>query len=199
MATLTAGHGLLNAARRDRQISLVRMRGSAWLEPPFDGRPWTGVRRTYRSRRPMLAPILLITTTEEDVHAKGRRTLQVPEVLQPYLLALIEGKQPTDPLFSNPEGGRFHRAWPRKWVQRICTEVRVPVVTAHGQRGLHSTLAVEAGVTSRAVADALGHESFATTAQSYANPEAVGRATQARALKVLDGGKGGRSLAAGRP
>lgn len=115
---------------------------------------------------------------------KGKRTLRVPEMLRPYLRDLAEGKQPGDLLF-----GLHDRSWPRNWVQRICDEAKVPVVTAHGQRGLHSTLAVEAGETSRAVADALGHESFTTTARSYARPEAVENARQVRALRVLDGGK----------
>jgi len=58
------------------------------------------------------------------------------------------------------------RGWPRAWVQRICEE-GVMKVTAHGNRGLHGTLSIEAGVTPRAVADALGHESFKqTTARS---------------------------------
>jgi hypothetical protein len=56
-------------------------------------------------------------------------------------------------------------------------------------RGLHSTLAVDAGVTSHAVASALGHEPFKTTAQSYARKEAVSGAKQRRALRVLAGGK----------
>jgi Phage integrase family len=107
---------------------------------------------------------------------KGKRTLRVPEMLRPYLRVLAEGKRSGDLLF-----GHRDRGWPRHWVQRICGEAAVPQVTAHGQRGLHSTLAVEAGETSRAVADALGHESFTTTARSYAQPEAVGNARQARA------------------
>jgi integrase len=71
----------------------------------------------------------------------------------------------------------------------------VPVVTAHGHRGLHSTLAVEAGVTSRAVADALGHESFKTTTPSYAQAGGVGLAQQARVLTVLQGGKDAEKIA----
>lgn len=116
---------------------------------------------------------------------KGKRTLQIPEVLRPYFAALAEGKRPDALLF-----GHRDRDWPRSWVKRICREAGVPEVTAHGQRGLHSTLAVEAGVTARAVADALGHESFTTTAQSYAKPEAIDRARQERTLKVLQGGLG---------
>jgi integrase len=119
---------------------------------------------------------------------KGRRTLLVPDELRPYMQALAKGKGPNDLLF-----GKHHRDWPRHWVQRICREAGVPVVTAHGQRGLHATLAVEAGVTSRAVADALGHESFKTTAQSYARADGVGLARQTRALSVLQGGKNRRA------
>ena len=47
-----------------------------------------------------------------------------------------EGKSPEAKLF-----GEHWRDWVRKWVQRICEAAGVPVVTAHGMRGLHSTLA----------------------------------------------------------
>jgi hypothetical protein len=59
-----------------------------------------------------------------------------------------------------------------------------PMVSA-----LHSTLAVDSGITSHAVAAALGHESFKTTAESYAQREAVAGAQQKRVLGVLGGGK----------
>ncbi|MCA9675418.1 MAG: tyrosine-type recombinase/integrase [Myxococcales bacterium] len=120
----------------------------------------------------------------ESKTAKGRRTLEVPPVLRPFLLELAEGKKPDELLF-----GYHDRAWPRTWVQRICRKAGIPVVTAHGQRGLHGTLSIAAGITPRAVADALGHESFATTARSYARPEAVGQAAHRRTLKVLEGGR----------
>ncbi len=55
-------------------------------------------------------------------------------------------------------------------------------------RGLHSTLAVDSGITSHAVAAALGHGSFKTTAESYAQRDAVAGVQQRRAL----GGDGGR-------
>ncbi len=116
----------------------------------------------------------------------GRRRQQVPELLQPYLARLAAGKQPMDLLF-----GKHDRAWPRQWVQRLCAAAKVPVVTAHGMRGLHSTLAIETGVTAHAVAAALGHESPATTFQHYATPTAVGNARQERALRVLQGGRQG--------
>ena len=48
---------------------------------------------------------------------------------------------------------------------------------------------MDSGITSHAVAAALGHESFKTTAESYAQREAVVGAQQRRVLGVLAGGK----------
>jgi integrase len=114
----------------------------------------------------------------------GRRKLQVPDFLQPYLVRLAKGREPMAALF-----GEHWRDWPRKWVQRICKAAGVPKVTAHAMRGLHSTLAVDSGITSHAVAAALGHGSFKTTAESYAQRDAVAGVQQRRALEVMTGGK----------
>jgi integrase len=84
--------------------------------------------------------------------------------------------------------GRHWRDWPREWVQEICTKAGVPVVCAHSMRGLHSTLAMDAGVTGHVVAASLGHEHVSTTVQSYAKAEAVAGAQQRRTLRVLSGG-----------
>ena len=56
-------------------------------------------------------------------------------------------------------------------------------------RGLHSTLALEHGASAHVVASSLGHESFSTTVESYAKPEAIAGARQRRVLTVLDGGQ----------
>ena len=74
-------------------------------------------------------------------------------------------------------------------MKRICDAAGVPKVTAHGMRGLHSTLAVENGVSAHVVAASLGHESSTTTIQSYVKPEAVSGAQQRRVLTVLEGGR----------
>lgn len=114
----------------------------------------------------------------------GRRTLQVPDVIRPYLKALAEGKRPEEALF-----GHHWRDWVRKSVRRICVASKVPAVTAHAMRGLHSTLALEHGASAHVVAASLGHESISTTLQSYAKPEAVEGAKQRRVLTVLQGGE----------
>lgn len=114
----------------------------------------------------------------------GKRTLPVPEFLQPYLRQVAKGKAPSDSLF-----GRHWRDWPREWVQRICRAAKVPEVTAHGMRGLHGTLAVERGATTHVVAQALGHESETTSRESYISREAITHADQRRVLTVLAGGR----------
>ena len=114
----------------------------------------------------------------------GKRTLPVPEFLQPYLKVIAKGKKSEDLLF-----GHHWRDWPREWVQRICRTAKVPEVTAHGMRGLHGTLAVERGATTHIVAQALGHESETTSRESYISREAITGADQRRVLTVLAGGR----------
>jgi integrase len=117
------------------------------------------------------------------VSEAGKRTLPVPEFLQPYLRDIIKGKKPTGLLF-----GKHWRDWPREWVvQRICKTAKVPQVTAHGMWGLHGTLAVEKGATTHVVAQALGHESDTTSRESYISREAITGADQRRVLGVLAG------------
>jgi hypothetical protein len=48
-------------------------------------------------------------------------------------------------------------------------------------RGLHATLAIRQGVSSQAVAAALGHGSFAVTARHYADPSTL-HAVQTQAV-----------------
>jgi len=110
----------------------------------------------------------------------GRRTLEVPEEIVPLLLRQAGNRPGMEPLFAHRTRGIA-----RKWVQRICRRAGVMVVGAQSMRGLHATLAVKAGITSHAVASALGHTSFSTTARSYAKPEAVEGAKQQRAMAVL--------------
>lgn len=87
-------------------------------------------------------------------------------MLRAYLQQLTVNREPEERIF-----GAHWRDWIRKSVRRICEAAGVPMVTAHGMRGLHSTLAVEHGVSAHVVAASLGHESIATTIQSYVRPE----------------------------
>ena len=111
----------------------------------------------------------------------GRRTVEIPAMLQPYLIALSRGKAPTELLF-----GKHWRDWPRHWVKRICKKSGVPLVCAHAMRGLHSTLAIAAGASSHVVAASLGHESVSTTFESYVAPGVREQAVQRQVLRRLE-------------
>jgi integrase len=114
----------------------------------------------------------------------GKRPLWVPSLLQELLREQAEGKEPMQLLL-----GYHDRAWPRLWVQRICADVKMPKITAHGMRGLTATLALEAGYDPDVVAKMMGHASSTTTTQSYAAPGAGEAARQERALRMVAGGR----------
>lgn len=136
----------------------------------------------------------------KDLDAKGRvlhisdgktderRTaLPVPEDLQPYLLRAAKGKLPEAPLFASERTGGHHwRDWPREQVQRICRLASVPVVTAHGMRGLRATLEVLAGRGLQGAAAALRHaDQGATAERSYVAPAAAAAASSDRVFRIL--------------
>lgn len=115
----------------------------------------------------------------------GRRTLETPLPLRPFLIDLARNRDGSALLF----GGPHLRGWPLFWTKRICALADVPKVSAHAMRGLHATLAMEAGATSHVVAGALGHTSDAVTVEHYAAPGAGAAATQRAAMGVLEGGR----------
>jgi integrase len=125
---------------------------------------------------------------------RSKRALEVPEMLRPYLLGLVEGRQPDEQLFGRP-AGRVPREWEanekaprdRHWVLRqthvLCSQAKVPVVCAHSLRGLHATLATEAGATPHLVATALGHSSTQVAERHYTDGVTAHRA---KTRKVVD-------------
>lgn len=108
------------------------------------------------------------------------RPVRIPLVIRPHVLELCQGKAPTDRLF-----GQHWRDWPRHWVERICEKAKVPKVCAHSMRGLHATLSITAGMSPELVAACLGHESSATTLESYALPGSAEAAAAAITQAVL--------------
>lgn len=110
----------------------------------------------------------------------GKRTVEIPVILQPYFKELSEGREPDQLLF-----GHHWTDWVRKSVQRICRAAGVPEVSAQAMRGLHGTLAEESGVSAHAVARTLGHESTTTTHAHYTQKSAVDNAKQRRVTARL--------------
>ena len=113
----------------------------------------------------------------------GRRVLEVPAILRPHLVALAAGRSPFDPLVGMTREG----AWAA--VRRLCRIAGVPVVSPHGLRGTHSSLARAAGATAEVVAGQLGHAGTAVQDAHYVAPGIAQLVTQQRALRVLDGGR----------
>jgi integrase len=127
----------------------------------------------------------------------GRRTLEVPAVLRPYLVACAKDKSPDRYLFeaSYPasviatrvtEPGKPHwRDWIIGNVHRICGLAEVPEVTAHAMRGLLATLTAERGLAGHLIAATLGHEDERVTMNAYAKPGAAATGVNRRGLTLL--------------
>lgn len=118
----------------------------------------------------------------------GRRTLEVPEVLRPLLVACAEGKARESHLFETEEGKPHWRDWIIGNIRRICDAAEVPRVTAHAMRGLLATLTAERGLAGHLIAATLGHEDERTTMTAYAAPGAAAAGSNRRGLVLLQGG-----------
>jgi len=118
----------------------------------------------------------------------GRRTLEVPDVLRPYLVASCEGKEPDRYLFESEPGKPHWRDWILHNVHRICDLAKVPKVTAHAMRGLLATITAERGLAGHLIAATLGHEDERTSMTAYAAPGAADAGVRRRGLVVLKGG-----------
>jgi integrase len=123
----------------------------------------------------------------------GRRPLDVPEVLRPLLAAQAKGRKPDALLFPTrvrrgPRKGTevpHWRDWPRENIQSLCKIAGVPRVTAHGMRGLLSTISLERGLAGHLVAATLGHEDVRTTLDSYAQRGAAESGARRRGVAKL--------------
>ncbi len=115
----------------------------------------------------------------------ARRRLKIPELLRPLILRLVQQKRPSELLFYPATHKRRHLGYYGVEVKRLCRLAGVPEVVPHSLRGLHATLALDGGATADAVAKALGHSSFAITAQHYASPSSVSNARASRVAEAL--------------
>jgi integrase len=115
----------------------------------------------------------------------ARRRLEVPEELRVLLLRQIEGAAPERPIFPGEDGRHHYNSWIFRRMRLACEGAGVPSVCPHSLRGLHSTLALEAGATSGLVASALGHGSFEITAKHYADPSTLRNAAVRRVSSAL--------------
>lgn len=121
---------------------------------------------------------------ENDKTKAGDRRLELPAVIRGPLRALAAGKNGSDRLFPGT-----NRDWLRYHTQRLCKKAGVPVITSHGLRGTHSSLARQE-VPADHVARVLGHAGPAITRSNYFAPGVESAIDQRTVLSVIDGGRG---------
>ncbi len=106
--------------------------------------------------------------------------------MRPYLLALATGRAADAQLISRTvsrrSGKKRDRYWLSHHVERLCAEAKVPVVCTQSLRGLHASVATDAGATSHVVASALGHSSPAVTHAHYIDGATARRARTRRVV-----------------
>lgn len=122
-----------------------------------------------------------VLVIEDSKTEASTRRLIIPDVLRSLLLARCADKLPTAKLFNRTRG------WVRHWTIEICDLAGVPRVCAHGLRGTHATIAVEAGMSPNLVALSLGHTSSKMTLGAYAAPGAKSVATRSAVVIALNG------------
>ena len=109
----------------------------------------------------------------------GIRAQKLPGWFQPLIASITRGKKSTDRIFNHD------RSWLLYQVKRICRLAGVPEVPAHGLRGTHADLCLQAHETGLTVSQALGHTSTDVTFGHYADRGIVDQQQHAQALSVL--------------
>lgn len=111
--------------------------------------------------------LLWIAEAESKTKASRRRAL-VPGVLVVPLLELAASPAHADGhLFATEDGEPANRHWVSRHARRHMAAAGVTVVTTHGLRGTHATLATVEGVTGEAVARSMGHSDGGKTAKGH--------------------------------
>lgn len=111
----------------------------------------------------------------------ARRAPAVPTFLRRLLVQLAK----KTPLRTAPLFGEHWRDWPRLQTARLCRLAGVPVVTAHGLRGMRATLSLLTGENPDLVARKLGHTSSRITFAAYAAPGTRDAIEQDRLTRAL--------------
>ena len=133
----------------------------------------------------------LLVASEGGKTAAAERQREIPDELRPHLKRIVQDrwlfdfepdrKRRTTNLYKSRRDALLRR------VRSLCKAAGVPEVVSHSMRGLHAKLATERGVTSHAVAAALGHTSFVVTAQHDVGAAVTRGSDTRRTLRVLGG------------
>ena len=115
----------------------------------------------------------------------ARRRLSVPEEVQPLLKRMMDQRALEDFLIGSGRTKPYSSPVLWKRLRRFCRMAGIRQVCPHSLRGLHSTLAIEAGATSGAVIAQLGHSSFQTTERHYLDKDRRHDASMRRVASAL--------------
>ncbi len=131
--------------------------------------------------------VVVVEGTKNE-NAKRRLRLEDAPIVISLLMRRVES-MPPDALIFTAEGreGPLTTTSLHKALTLFCKRAEVPKVCPHSLRGLHSSLAVQAGATCSLVAQALGHGSDAVTKRHYIAPSALVSARSARVASALLG------------
>lgn len=133
--------------------------------------------------------LLWIAEAEAKTKSSRRRT-KVPRVLiEPLVeLAAAPAVVATGHLFAKGSGEPADRHWVARHARAHMAAAEVTVVTTHGLRGMHATLATVEGVTGEVVARSMGHADHGKTAKAaYIDSELAADAQTARVEDALLG------------
>lgn len=117
----------------------------------------------------------------------ARRQVEVPQPLAYMLAYLVVRRDPQEWLFpGDTDSGHRRKEWLHGNVRRLCEAAGVPVVSPHGLRGTHTTLAARRGVAAETVAKEIGHTSADVTRRHYMAPGSEEASNIRRVGKLLE-------------
>ena len=131
------------------------------------------------------ASVIVVDGTKTK-NAKRRLALDAP-IVRELLRRRAEGMKPEALLFSLNGSTVLSATCLHKALTKYCKQADLPTVCPHSLRGLHSSLAVQAGASSSYVARALGHGSDEVTKRHYISESAMDSARSARVSEALAG------------
>ncbi|MFH0902307.1 MAG: tyrosine-type recombinase/integrase [Pseudomonadota bacterium] len=132
------------------------------------------------------APRLVVDGTKTE-NARRAVLVQVPELWALLCQAADRAQSPDERLVDRCASTLWRGV--KVIAKAVGLGARAEKITFHSLRGTAASLATQGDVAGRAIADLLGHSSYATTAAHYATPASQEEAQQHTRFRVLAGGR----------